>query len=167
MEIISNLDDDQIVRKAFESSNPGMNIVATGKLTKNGNYCINLSDIFTKLIQETGRFVEQYASDLIIECDSIRDAAKCPADNQSQFFAIGLRKYGVDGNSYVVNNMRNDWNSEHYRRIYGIAITYSDDDAMHVELRDIQSEIAMLAYRMETEKRYFSRKENADVCKRN
>lgn len=154
-------DADKIIHDAF------MNSVNTFSMHEEGHkshydskYNINLNSILTKLIQDTGRFCERFASDLIIDWDAIRNAV-----NESEFdelphtqvFAIGIRENGVDDNSYVVSRMKGSWNPETYRRIYGVAVQHDCKDSemtVRVELRDIKSEIDLMAYRMYNERQF-------------
>lgn len=156
MNVLNNLKPEEILKHTFNESESDFSaIFETGEITINSDNekenNINLSTILTKLIQETGRFVERFASDLIIDWDNVRHAID-NENEETQYFAFGLRKDGVDSGTYITANMQHHWNSEHYRRIYCVAISHSDGNKVTVELRDIQSEINMLAYRMQNER---------------
>lgn len=150
-------DCDAIIRKAFEKTVDDNEIVAIGvKKPCNEKYDINLSSILTKLIQDAGRFCDQFASDLIIEWDIIRNAIN--DDSKNHVFAIGIRANGVDGNGYIVSHMLNDWSPHYYRRIYGVVVTHNCNEFGDIEatvtLRNIQSEVDMLEYRTRYDRRF-------------
>ena len=94
------------LRKCFDTADNGPEIKATGQV---GN--INISSIITKLIQETGRFTENYASDLLYDIDH------------------GIRENGVDGNSFLMNRLKDSLGyygypdyARNYRKIYAVRI---------------------------------------------
>lgn len=152
-----NPDCDMIIRKAFEKTVDNNEIVETGiKKPYSDKYAINLSNILTKLIQDTGRLCDRFASDLIIDWDIIRDAIN--DDSKNHVFAIGIRANGVDGNGYIVSHMFNDWSPHYYRRIYGVAVTHGYNEfgstVVTVTLRNIQSEVDMLEYYMRCSRRF-------------
>ena len=86
------------------------------------HYEINLSSEFTKLIQDTGRFAERFASDILIDIDAI----KRNLDNgkiEEPFMQIcGIRASGVDGTGFYVANLQQNKNSDYYRRVYAFFI---------------------------------------------
>ena len=75
-----------------------------------GVYEVNYSSILTRLIQEAGRFCEQFASDLFIDWKSIEKQIDC-ADVLDLVFLFGFRQSGVDGNSFILSR----YNSGAYR----------------------------------------------------
>lgn len=100
---------------------------------------INFSNIFTTLIQETGRFTERYASDLLISIESFkRDLTQILYSKPTvpvtcnEYF--GIRQNGVDGETFL--NIRLTEAAEHhnyfqfqntYRRIYAIHVNIVPD----------------------------------------
>ena len=96
-------------------------------------YEINLSTEFTKLIQDSGRFAENFASDILIDIDSIENQLKNRNEILTEPFAqmIAIRQSGVDGTGFYVANLQQNTNSDHYRKIYIFLIIptegYSDD----------------------------------------
>lgn len=151
------LNHDEIIRKAFEKTVDDNEIIETGiKSTCSDEYAINLSRILTRLIKDTGRLCDRFASDLLFSCDEIREAIN--NDSINRVIAIGIRAQGVDGNGYIVNHMLNDWNSYYYRRIYGVSVAHSCNEygntVVTVTMRNIQSEIDMLEYRMRYSRKF-------------
>lgn len=78
--------------------------------------CLNMSAIYTKLIQEAGRICEYFASDLLIDLESVEKwidgcskSEYAPARGIS--FCFGFRKTGVDHWAFAKNRT----NSELYK----------------------------------------------------
>lgn len=71
---------------------------------------VNASSILTKLIQDTGRFAESYASDLFIHWESFMDTLK-NLDKEEILMetafatAFGIRRFGVDNNYYLMQRL--------------------------------------------------------------
>lgn len=84
---------------------------------------INMSSIYTKLIQEAGRFCDAYASDLIIEIDSVRKAIEC---YESKDFYFGFRDMGVDHNAFIECRSLNELRE--YRAIWKLSLAFTEDD---------------------------------------
>ena len=84
------------------------------ELERQSEININFSDIFTRLIQESGRYCEHYASDLYYELreidDKLRDAS---IETHSRLF--GFREMGVDHTDYVMCAARENSEAFHYR----------------------------------------------------
>ena len=97
-------------------------IISTGYI-HNGKTTINMSSIYTKLIQEAGRFCDAYASDLLYDINTIEE---CIEMQKSTTRYIAFRKYGVDGNSSI--EIRTPYGMAEYRAIYQVDIEFSDDD---------------------------------------
>lgn len=83
-------------------------------------YEINLSTEFTKLIQDTGRFAENFASDILIDIDSVKRELENRDEMLDEPFAtmMAIRQSGVDGTGFYVANLQQHANSDHYRKIY-------------------------------------------------
>lgn len=63
----------------------------------NGRVDINLSGVYTKLIQEAGRWCERFASDILYDIQSIDEWIKeWDTHNDSRKFLMGFREDGVD-----------------------------------------------------------------------
>lgn len=99
---------------------------------------INYSSILSKLINETGRFVERYASDLFISWESIKKSLANP-DYTGGKYLFGLREDGVDGNSFVVSRLNNyktyaEKLSGIYRKLYMLEIKINENGDISMEL---------------------------------
>ena len=90
-------------------------ICATGYRQGNGRWDINLCSVWTKLIQEAGQICEHYASDLLIEVDSIKKLLESGKDIDEEFL-FGFRDCGVDHKEWVKIKLDNP---EIYREVYG------------------------------------------------
>lgn len=127
---------------------------------------INMSGILTHLIQQTGRFTEYYASDLFISWNSVlRTLDECvkkrprTADETNEtntddiqeinYIIFGIRKCGVDGNTFTFHRLMETGNNpiydyvypEHvYRKIFGLKLTVTWELAkpmVTAELKDL------------------------------
>ena len=110
---------------------------------------INLSDIMTKLIQDTGRFCERYASDLIINYESLVNVTNSlDTDRKPHYEWFGLRQSGVDGIAYILCNMNQNsasYCSQYYRKLYCIRVSAIEDDEITVDLLDMTNSIYTIA----------------------
>lgn len=118
------------------------NIVCYGGIVENEPYSenfhadINYSSIFTELIQAVGCVCEFYASDLYFE---LRDIEKCVQYLDTDILFIGIRKNGVDGNSFI--QARIDKNSCSYEpnvyiKLYRLE-TKINDGTFFMELKRV------------------------------
>lgn len=76
---------------------------------------ITLPGLITLLIQNTGRFVEHYASDLLINLrslDAYLDHTRYNERKDEDVIMFGLRRDGVDGNAFVLSRLGYNFNSE-------------------------------------------------------
>ena len=111
----------------------------------NGKLNINTSSILDVLIQDTGRFVEHYASDLFIGWQSVLDELNAIVENpvsQEKVIVFGLRESGVDNNDYVISKLRDSIHppfgyvsTAMYRRILAIQIAVGNDEIPHVRMK--------------------------------
>lgn len=85
---------------------------------------INMSSIYTKLIQEAGRYCDFYASDLLFDIDKIH---KIIQSGESGTVYIGFRNSGVDGNEFISVREPSVIDSE-YHAIYRVEIKQTEDD---------------------------------------
>lgn len=120
------------IRAAFEQK--PCDITETGIM---GN--INITSILTKIIQDTGRFVETYASDVLYGISSIRTLCEktyALEDEIDEIFVFGLRRMGVDHGNFVMSRLYNDVTSfssylypdRYYRRILAVRVHVFDKD---------------------------------------
>ena len=89
----------------------------------NGKTTINMSSIYTKLIQEAGRFCDAYASDLLYDINTIEAYIE---KQKSTTRYIAFRRHGVDGNGLI--EVKIPYEIAEYRAIYQVDIEFSDDD---------------------------------------
>lgn len=154
---IMNFDAETLIQDAFDRATDTFKIIDRGhRQSNNGCYSINLSSILTKLIQDTGRFCDTHADDVLFDIENIVDTAKHGVEGKVPnvaIIAVGIRANGVDGAEYIFNNMNSNWHDDYYRRIYGIQITHcAEHNEVTVELRDIKAEVDLAAYRMQIER---------------
>ena len=97
-------------------------IVSTGYIY-DGKTTINMSSIYTKLIQEAGRFCDAYASDLLYDINTIESYIE---HQKSTTRYIAFRRHGVDGNNSI--KVRTPYEIAEYRAIYQVDIEFSDDN---------------------------------------
>lgn len=88
-----------------------------------GKNTINMSSIYTKLIQEAGRFCDAYASDLLYDINTIEAYIE---KQKSTTRYIAFRRHGVDGNSSI--EVKTTYEIAEYRAIYQVDIEFSDDN---------------------------------------
>ena len=106
-------------------------LTATGYWDDNLNkFDINLSSILTKLIQEAGRWCENYASDLFIDWERLQsNLTNKKLRNHTMIFAF--RQCGVDGLTEVQiktdNPIMYGYNNDYYRAVYVLDITINGD----------------------------------------
>ena len=103
--------------------NTGMAIRTEGYVY-HGKTEINMSGIYTKLIQEAGRYCDFYASDLLFDIDKIHKIIK---SGESETVYIGFRNSGVDGNEFISAREPREIDSE-YHAIYCVEIKQTEDD---------------------------------------
>lgn len=88
-------------------------IIAYATLTPYGKWSANMSTIYSKLITDTGRFCEHYASDIFIDLQSVeRYIQQGSLENKTWLF--GIRSSGVDHTEVVLNKI----DLREYRALY-------------------------------------------------
>lgn len=95
--------------KAIDGQKP---IISKGEISKN-KYNINTSSIWTKLIQEAGRWCKNFASDLLLDYEKIATKME-GATLETESYLFGFRESGVDHNNYIFSRYSN-------QTIYGSA----------------------------------------------
>ena len=102
-------------------------ISTSGYITSDGKAELNMSDIFTRLIQEAGRWCESYASDVLFDIDSIRKYLDNIIPNAEKTWRFGFRRNGVDHAEWVHANCENEARKYYYyRSIYRLTVKTSD-----------------------------------------
>lgn len=104
------------------------NIIETVKGSWNGYYFdVNYSTILTKLIQSAGRFCKHYASDLFISWRCVdKDLHNAEVENKTYLF--GMRKMGVDHDSYILSRRNQGYISNVYSEMYRLDITRNENE---------------------------------------
>jgi hypothetical protein len=142
---------DKVIADAFEKSKS----TETSKCNGHTSSEINMSSICTKLIQETGRFCEQYADDLLIDIARVKTICKNMDSIEHEahaYVAFGIRRDGVDSNSYIAIRFREGGTyrshsiiNDYYRRVYCVKISRIENSfgSMEtvLELKNIQNEL--------------------------
>ena len=87
---------------------------------KNECYDVNMSSIYSFLIQEAGRWIERYSSDILYGFKNINEfLSENGAFEYTEYF--GMRENGCDHFSYIKNNLiDNKYQSTYYRKIYAV-----------------------------------------------
>lgn len=69
---------------------------------------VNMSSIYTLLIQYTGRYAERYASDLLISLNEVQNLLAPHSINEAKRYVIGfgIRRDGVDHNSFIISRLK-------------------------------------------------------------
>lgn len=117
-----------------------------------GKPSYNISSMLTTLVQETGRFTERYASDIIISANSLMKSLDEPFEHDGDIFLFGMRENGVDHYEFVLCNMDTYAHDSgkfenYYRKIYAIrldivdSITGKNDEAKLV-MKEIRKALA-------------------------
>lgn len=94
-----------------------------------GKYCVNLSTVLTKLIQEAGRWCEAYASDLFIEWRAVERHLEKMEDLTHTSFVFGMRRMGVDNAIAVFNKTQGSSGSlyREYRAVWCLDVKKAED----------------------------------------
>ena len=106
------------------------NIVVTGRINDEQKIEANLSSIFSRLIQECGRWTEDYNSDILYDFNTINrllDYRNWKGYKHHEFrddgeyckYVFGFRKLGVDGPDFVSVRGRD---SAEYRAMWELEI---------------------------------------------
>ena len=104
---------------------------------------INMSSIATILIQNVGRFTERFASDFIIDWDSVRDLIKDAAPGDNSIVVFGIRRNGVDHTTFLMNKLQEQAHMPYlnveaeYRKIFAVRVTMDEDGYLTAELKDL------------------------------
>ena len=81
----------------------------------------NFSSEWSRLINEAGRWCESYASDILIDFESIREYLNSLANGEtmeSREFWFGFRQMGVDGLSFIESRTEREYASHVYRAVW-------------------------------------------------
>ena len=100
---------------------------------------INASDIISELIKAAGTLCECYASDLVYELDKINGNIN---DGCDDVLYIGVRSYGVDGNTFVKSRLTKggcNYAPHDYIRLYRLNMCNGYDGLYTMELERIST----------------------------
>ena len=89
------------IRVAFEAESKGIK-------EESNMGGMNISSILTNIIQETGRFAERLASDVLCDIDTIRllcENAYPLEEDIDEVLGLGIRRDGVDGNNFLLSRL--------------------------------------------------------------
>ena len=124
-------------------------ITETGYIDSDGKIEVNLSSIFSRLIQEAGRWCESFASDVLVDIDSIKDCLKLKTEewkddrhyekdadgNDMLHFAFGFRQSGVDHKEWIEETQKDEHRKYHYyRAIWDLEIRHDWKNAVTFKL---------------------------------
>lgn len=105
-------------------------MLAIGRTIKETNKIgnLNISGIFSELIQAAGMGCENFASDLFYDLSAIYSAIKSA---EEKVFYIGIRTNGVDGESFMRSRLnRNSCSYEPncYLKLYRLSISVKNEE---------------------------------------
>ena len=105
-------------------------MLAIGRTIKETNKIgnLNISGIFSELIQAAGMGCEAFASDLFYDLNAIYSAIQFA---EEKVFYVGIRTNGVDGESFIRNRLdRNNCNYSPncYLKIYRISVSVENEE---------------------------------------
>jgi len=105
-----------------------------------GKYLVNMTDIYTTLIQYVGRFCESYASDLLYDIEAVNKLLGVREDDSVTDFCLGIRAMGVDGISYIRSQMEDSrvGLDYYYRAMFVLRVTRKGNKAT-AELKRVNS----------------------------
>lgn len=88
-----------------------------------------LSNIYSKLIELTGRYCERFASDLLYDLQDVASFTEaCKIDKPNRWvLGFGFRECGVDSNSFLERRLKDSYE---YRRIVALNIEDRKDDLL-------------------------------------
>ena len=81
----------------------------------------NFSSEWSRLINEAGRWCESYASDILIDFESIKaylERLKNGKESEGREFWFGFRQMGVDGLSFIQSRTEREYASHVYRAVW-------------------------------------------------
>ena len=81
----------------------------------------NFSSEWSRLINEAGRWCESYASDILINFESIKaylERLKNGEESEGREFWFGFRQMGVDGLSFIQSRTEREYASHVYRAVW-------------------------------------------------
>ena len=89
----------------------------------------NFSTEWSRLINEAGRWCESYASDILIDFESIREYLDSLANGETmenREFWFGFRQMGVDGKLFIESRTEREYASHVYRAVWRWSFTVEE-----------------------------------------
>ena len=89
----------------------------------------NFSSEWSRLINEAGRWCESYASDILIDFESIKaylERLKNGEESEGREFWFGFRQMGVDGLSFIQSRTEREYASHTYRAVWRWSFTVEE-----------------------------------------
>ena len=89
----------------------------------------NFSSEWSRLINEAGRWCESYASDILIDFESIKaylERLKNGEESEGREFWFGFRQMGVDGLNFIQSRTEREYASHVYRAIWRWSFTVEE-----------------------------------------
>ena len=89
----------------------------------------NFSTEWSRLINEAGRWCESYASDILIDFESIREYLDSLASGETmenREFWFGFRQMGVDGLPFIESRTKSEYASHVYRAVWRWSFTVEE-----------------------------------------
>ena len=89
----------------------------------------NFSSEWSRLINEAGRWCESYASDILIDFESIKaylGRLKNGEESEGREFWFGFRQMGVDGLSFIQSRTEREYASHVYRAVWRWSFTVEE-----------------------------------------
>jgi hypothetical protein len=131
---LQNAIDDIEYRAAVYNREPKQRIKKDFCKVKNGKIKKCFPDIFSYLIQYTGRYTDENASEILKSMKEIKKAATNIEENRDKYvqFFIGIHRDGVESEQQIVDRFLEDkkYAKAFYRKILAVEILtpYEDDD---------------------------------------
>lgn len=117
------------IRELYDTLRPSHTTHANGQVLTT-EFCVNLSDIFTKLIKDAAR-CNSYSSDVYYDLQRIEETVR----NYRNFaevepIFIGFRRHGVDGNTFILSRIEGNPYAVHneYFALYSVMIEQKQDE---------------------------------------
>lgn len=89
----------------------------------------NFSSEWSRLICEAGRWCESYASDILIDFESIKaylERLASGEESEGREFWFGFRQMGVDGLSFIQSRTEREYASHVYRAVWRWSFTVEE-----------------------------------------
>lgn len=94
-----------------------------------GKYSLNYSHILSRLIQEAGRYCENFASDLFIDWQAVERFLNETNGAAEKVFLFGFRASGVDHDSFIFSRFENEksYAAHSYRSLWRLVVSMNGE----------------------------------------